>query len=277
MSMSFKRNEVQEFIETALTCFDVEKWGSYKGKLEQWRVKLSDVNKLKQCIKSDINSYFIKALQSFSQALCDIENKRYTWSIVKLYYCIFYLLRCEVLLSNHILIRCKSLYYVKVSDGESPVSFNPKGLYGDHQLTIALVEKLYKLAILSDPMLGNKIDGMNVYLWMLKQRERVNYQMKDFADPQCDSILNHIVPYYDDCDLLSLFKFYNSQDCSICFDTDHTILAVPYKKLVSIYNQIKSDIPKDLIIHRKIVHSISLLGTLGMTKENIKELIVRTV
>lgn len=134
MSMNFKRNDVQEFIETELRCFDLEAWPSYKSALENWRVTASNIEMIKVCAKSDINSYFFKALQSFVQALHEIDRKKYAWSIVKLYYTIFYLLRCEILLSNHIMVRCKTLYYVKINIGEKPILFNSTKFKGDHQL-----------------------------------------------------------------------------------------------------------------------------------------------
>ena len=86
MNMSFKRNDVQEYIEAALHCSNIEQWASYKSTLEQWEVNASNIVAIKQCVKSDICSYFFKAFQSFVQALHEIDNKKYAWSIVKLYY-----------------------------------------------------------------------------------------------------------------------------------------------------------------------------------------------
>jgi hypothetical protein len=156
--MSFKRNDVQEFIEGELRCFDVENWPSYKSALERWEITASNMRQIQVCVKSDIQSYFFKAFQSFVQALHEIDNKKYAWSIVKLYYTVFYLLRCEILLSNHIFVRCKTLYYGKVNVGEKLSPLNSTKFKGDHQLTIALGEKLYTLSELIDPILGNKIN-----------------------------------------------------------------------------------------------------------------------
>lgn len=274
MSMNFKRNDVQELIEAELLCFNIEQWASFKPSLEQWRITPQNIEKIKLSAKSDINSYFFKALQSFVQALHEISNKKYAWSIVKLYYTVFYLLRCEILLSNHIMVRCGTLYYAKVSLNEKMISFRPNKLSGDHQLTIGLEEKLYNLAELTDPILGNKIDGKNAYMWFLSNRERVNYQMKDYSDPICDVSLNHIFSYFEDKKLVELFHFYNSKtDYSICFDKDHSLLAIPYKKLISVYKRINSIIITNRDVNDKLIETRKLLFDLDFQKSDILSLI----
>lgn len=274
MSMSFKRNDVQEFIETEVGCFDIEQWASYKSALEQWEITSSNIVKVKECAKSDINSYFFKAFQSFAQALHEIDNKKYAWSIVKLYYTIFYLLRCEILLSDYIIIRCKTLYYAKINIGEKPTPFNPNKFKGDHQLTIALEEKLYNLSELTDPILGNKINGENAYMWFMSNRDRVNYQMKDFSDPICDVFLSHVISYFDNKELLKLFQFYNTKtDYSVCFDTDHTLLSIPYKKLISVYKRISATMIITPESKQKLIETRKLLFDLGLKKTDIKTLL----
>ena len=275
MNMSFKRNDVQEYIETTLHCYNIEQWTSYKSILEQWEIDASNIVDIQRCAKSDIWSYFLKAFQSFVQAVHEIDNKKYAWSIVKLYYSVFYLLRCEILLSNHIIIRCKTLYYTKIKIGEKPIAFNSNKFKGDHQLTIALEEKLYNSGELSDPILGNKIDDENVYMWFMKHRDRVNYQMKDFSDPYCDPILAHIISYFNRKELIKLFEFYNSNnDYLICFDVDHTILAVPYKKLISVYKRIKTEMIITSDIRDKIIETNKLLFNMGVSKRDIANLVL---
>lgn len=274
MNMNFKRNDVQEFIEAELGCFDIEHWASYKSTLEQWEITSSNIAKVKECAKSDINSYFFKAFQSFAQALHEIDSKKYAWSIVKLYYTVFYLLRCEILLSNHIIVRCKTLYYAKINIGEKLQPFNPNKFKGDHQLTIALEEKLYNLSELTDPILGNKINNENAYMWFMSNRDRVNYQMKDFSDPICDVSLSHVISYFDNNELMNLFQFYNTKtDYSICFDTDHTLLAIPYKKLISVYKRINTTMIVAAESKQKFIETSKLLFDLGLKKTDISKLI----
>ena len=75
--MSFKRNDIQEYVEFEFGCLDKEKWPSYKAKLVEWTISSDNLPKLERCKKSDIISYFFKATQTFIQAIDEIKNNRY--------------------------------------------------------------------------------------------------------------------------------------------------------------------------------------------------------
>ena len=126
MNISFKRNDVQLYIEYAQNCYDVEQWGSYKKKFLEWKIEDKDVIPLNSCRESDITTYFFKALESFLLAVEDLHCGKQSWAIVKLYYSIFYLLRCDILLAGHLIVRNGALYYTKLKIDESFVPFNKK-------------------------------------------------------------------------------------------------------------------------------------------------------
>lgn len=238
--MSFKRNDIQELVEYENGCFEKEKWPSYKTKLNAWVISHANILKIQRCKESDIISYFFKAAQTFIQAIDEIKNQRYAWSIIKLYYASFYLLRCDILRSNHIMVRCGSFFYGKIEVGQNLNQFRRNNVRGDHQFTIALAERLYDLGEIVDPILDNKIDDMTSYTWLLKNRERVNYQMKNFTDPYTDIITAHFEPYFKKSKISELLEFYAiNNDYSVCFDVDHAILSIPFKKLQNTFIFIK--------------------------------------
>ena len=264
MNMNFKRHEVQEFVEYELGCFDLTQWATFKSKLILWEVTDSNIQSLQRCMKSDLNSYYFKALQTFLQAIHEI----------KLYYSTFYMLRCEILLANYMLVRCKSLYYTKVTKGEKLKVFNKNNIRGDHQLTIAFSKKLFDDGEIIDPIFGNQIDDENAYLWLMKNRERVNYQMKDFSDPNHDKILNHIISYFNEEKVSDLLNFYNlNTDYSICFDLDHSILSIPFKKLMQIHKKIKNKIEYNNKHKRKIINCLKYASDLKISRNQISELV----
>lgn len=113
MSMSFKRNDIQEFIEYDIGCMDLSKWRNYCTNLEKWEITSSNIARLINCKNSDIQSYYIKAVQTFSQALNNIDSQNFSWAIVKIYYSMFYLLRCEILLANYVLVKNGTLFLQK--------------------------------------------------------------------------------------------------------------------------------------------------------------------
>jgi len=270
MSTSFKRNDVQVYIENAQNCYDIEKWKECKPKLILWEVKASDMTPLSNCIESDLTSYFFKALESFTQALADIKRGRYSWAVVKLYYSIFYLLRCDILLSNHLIVRCSGLYYLKLNVGNKFLSYNKNNTRGDHQLTISIVKDLHSNGLLLDPILDNKIDAIDAYTWHLSHRERINYQQKNFSEPDVDDVFSHLSQYFIEDRCSELFDFYNTHDYSICFDLDHSILAIPYKKLAQIWRKSRGRIILDSTYKRKSIICLSSLEVLNIKKSYIK-------
>jgi len=226
-----------------------------------------------RCIQSDIQSYYFKGLQTLIQALHEINQQKFAWSIVKLYYSTFYLLRCDILLSNHILVKCQTLYYCKPIKDIKFSKFTGK-TRGDHQNTIVFAEKLYKESELNDPIFGNYIDDQNPYLWLLQQRERVNYRLKDFSDPMHDEVFDHTITYFKENDLFNLFLFYqNDKEYTSCFDTDHSILAIPLKKLFQISSKIKKRMPNSEIDIKKVANCSRMLKDLNIGKQEILSLL----
>jgi hypothetical protein len=270
--MNFKRHEVQEFIEYELRCFDLSKWPTYKQQLTLWEVTNNNISSIHRCMLSDLNSYYFKALQTFFQAVHEIKQKKYSWAIVKLYYSTFYMLRCEILLANHILVKCNSLFFTKVEVNARLKLFNKNNVRGDHQQTIAFSKKLYDEGEITDPIFGNDIDNLNAYLWLMKNRERVNYQMKDFSDPYHDDILNHIISYFEEDKVSKLFEFYKQNtDYSICFDIEHSILSIPFKKLTQLHIKLKDKIDYKNEFKRKIVTCLNYASELKISKINVIE------
>lgn len=272
MNISFKRNDVQLYIENAQKCYDVEKWGSYKHIFLKWKIEDKDVNPLKNCRESDITSYFFKAFESFLCAIEDLHYGKQSWAIVKLYYSIFYLLRCDILLSGHLIVRNGALYYTKLKKDESFVAFNKKAK-GDHQLAIELVKELKKNGELSDPILDNLIDDLDPYSWYMHHRERINYSQKNFSEPETDICFVHLESYFKDKKVIDLFKFYDSKDYSICFDTDHSILSIPFKKLKQIIDKSQGEIDLSRLNSKKVVFHLRELKSFGIKKADLLSLI----
>lgn len=272
MNINFKRNDLQVYIENAQNCYDIEKWGSYKQSFTNWTINSSDLIPLNNCITSDATSYFLKGLISFSQALADISNKKYSWAIVKLYYSIFYLLRCDVLLSNTLMVRCGAFYISDLKINEKFQVFQKGKARGDHQLTIELVKHLINQGKMVDPILGNLIDGVDAYSWYMHNRERINYSQKNFAEPKTDATFSHLVTYFNENKVFELLDFYNSKNYSICFDTDHSVLSIPYKKLIQVFQKGKGIIDFSGENKRKLIFLMDDFANCSIDKSNFKQL-----
>ena len=239
--MSFKRNDIQEYIESKCGCTDITKWRSYKQKLRNLNLTQNDVTYIQSQIKNDAVSYWLKAIHSFTQALEGIYDGNSAWSIVKLYYSVFYCLRGELLSNSHLLIRNGSLFCLDLSTETQFTEIKHK-LSGDHQLTIVYYSKLVNDGAIPDLVSSNQIDGINPYEWMLKQRERVNYQMQKFPDPRIDELLDKTYDAVVYKNIDALFKQIDSSfntDGIYLFDKDYSMIAIPFYKLQILRNQIQ--------------------------------------
>lgn len=259
--MNFERHETQLYIEDRLGCNDISRWKGYKKQLEEYVISQNDEIILQYTRIDDAASYYLKALLSFCQAIDGLQKHESTWSIVRLYYSIFYLLRCNILVNGFIIARCSSLYAAKAKAGEMFKSCKYKDAPGDHQLTIRYAEDLHKNGLLPDPLFTNLIENDNVFIWAMKQRERVNYQQKNFTDPQIDHCLTNVKGYIDSGLLKDLFVLYdNDTTLQYCFDIDHLMVSVPYMLLRRLYPNVKPNLQSNIRIYSsKLIECRNLL------------------
>lgn len=271
--MSFNRNKVQLWWEAKLGCTDVEKWTSYKNDLLLAQLGPLDEPLLLAAVQEDLTSYGQKALLSFLQALESIKNRHYAWAIVKLYYCIFYCLRFEILHSGHILVRCKALYIMRIAVNEKFAEVKSKKLNGDHKLTIKAESDLVAGGKINDPILDNQIDNKNPYFWLMEQRERIHYRQSLFPDPECDEVLTNPNRYIEDGKLKELLALYlNDTILAYAFDKDHSMLSIPFYRIMQVCR--KMDWTK--VGARHIVHMQTIARNLGLSKSDLLALTIQS-
>lgn len=276
--MSFKRNDIQEYIESKCGCTDITKWSSYKQKLRELNLSANEVLSIQPQIKNDAVSYWLKAIHSFTQALEGISIGNSAWSIVKLYYSVFYCLRGELLSNSHLLIRNQSLFYLNLNAGTQFSEFNLGKLRGDHQLTIGYYLKLVNDGIITDLVSSNQIDGISPYEWMLKQRERVNYQMQRFPDPRIDELIEKTYEAISHKNLDAIFKQIDSSfntDGIYLFDKDYSIIAIPFYKLQILLKHIQQfqlDIPT---ITTELGRAINIISHYNISTDILDKIILK--
>lgn len=276
--MSFKRNDIQEYIESKCGCTDITKWSSYKQKLRELNLSANDVLSIQPQIKNDAVSYWLKAIHSFTQALEGISIGNSAWSIVKLYYSVFYCLRGELLSNSHLLIRNQSLFYLNLNAGTQFSEFKLGKIRGDHQLTIGYYLKLVNDGIITDLVSSNQIDGISPYEWMLKQRERVNYQMQRFPDPRIDELIEKTYEAISHKNLDAIFKQIDSSfntDGIYLFDKDYCIIAIPFYKLQILLKHIQKfqlDIPT---ITTELGRAINIISHYNISTDILDKIILK--
>ena len=168
-------------------------------------------------LRDDAIGFLYSAIISFISAIEGLDNSRFTWSIVKLYYSSFYAAR-SILASNNtcVFYRNRKSYSVTFGAINKPKKENISS-------THKLIWSIYKREFPNDVLL-NKIDDLDSYEWLINLREEVNYRNAKFADP--------IVPRcFSQVDIQTIprcLDIYNRDiNNYFSFDPDHAIISFP--------------------------------------------------
>ena len=98
--MSSDRFKVQVAIEKEIGCSDPSQLtaqkGHFKQKIQAITVTGNLLSSLELAAAADASDTYFKALLSIAEALDGIARGTHSWAIVKLYYSVFYLLRCKM-------------------------------------------------------------------------------------------------------------------------------------------------------------------------------------
>ena len=269
---SFERHGVQRYFENQLGCATLEQWKNNKATLKTYVLTAADAAALSPLLIQDATALYIKALQSFAQALTAFSRNEFAWPIVKMYYSVFYAMRAELYASSVIVIKNGQLFYTTNVAGNAFTSMQE---HGSHQTYIKLRKTFPASVIIRDAMLDNEIEaGVDVYSWMCNNRERVNYHAKHFPDPEPDSVLQKIYDNYVKprklTDLLNLYE----GDRLYCFDKDHTSVAVPYHKLRTCKALLSGKVTLGAVEQNKIANVKSQLMAAGIEQTVIERVLL---
>ena len=226
--MRFERLRAQLECERIAGCKDAEKWAGYRLCWEQVKLSRANVRALRNALREDCKDLYFKGLLSLSEAVCSTDKCLYSWATVKLYYSVFYFLRCSLAIRGYAIVRNKSLYLLRVQEGEGPIKKNTDKYRNDHVCVINVYRDLYGH---SDILQSNTIDGLNPYEWLMERRHQVNYREREFHDPDCAGFLQAIAARVQSKALGKLIETYvDDADYLYCFQPDHACLALPIKR-----------------------------------------------
>ena len=224
MNINFNRNRAQLLCESFLNCKNLEEWRN--SDFKNFQINNSQAKQLSVELKSDSKDLYHKGILSFFEGLRSIQNSLYSWATVKLYYSLFYFLRCMMALNNVAIIRQKSLFYLKAIAGEKPQTKNNRKYNSDHSGTINYFIDLFN----SYSLLSQNIEGINCFEWIMNKRDQINYREREFHDPGCSNFWEIIESQVKAGRFKDLLKKYILDNFIICFQEEHSILAIPIKQ-----------------------------------------------
>jgi hypothetical protein len=238
VNMSFERLRVQEYVESALGCTDLNNWPSYRASLEAYTLPHQDESQVRKNLLDDGEDLFYKGLLSLGEGLDAVAQKRHSWAAVKLYYSVFYFLRASLAAKGYAIIKNKSQYLFDLRAGNSPIKKSSKRFRNDHVAVINIYEEIVGD---NDILSTNNIDGNSVYIWLMDRRHQVHYRQRRFLEPDWREEYTQAKQAIEGSKYSDLLDQYYHDDTPIyCFDPDHAIIAVPIIRAIKTRNDLSS-------------------------------------
>lgn len=204
-------------------------------------VDTSDLLLYKHAKYDDILSYYYKSLLSFCEGLDAVSRKNYTWATVKLYYSVFYGLRCSLLCRDVVMVRAGgNLYRFKIASG---VKYTKPKEMNDHSGTIYTYVDFFQR---TDFFCSNLIEDRNAYFWLKDCRDIVNYKDGVFHDPETTSMWDNINEDIESTGIKkSLSNFVDEKD-KYCFLPEYAVLAIPMNRILIVAQEVKNELSEQL-------------------------------
>ncbi|SMF73064.1 hypothetical protein SAMN02982917_4232 [Azospirillum oryzae] len=227
MNTNSNRYKVQEFIEQVSGCNDLSKWKEFKREVERIVVDSQMEAEINPLLFQDACGIYFKALVSIIESVEALSRGRCSWAVVKLYYSVFYLVRCLISIRGIAVFKCHGIYTLRIAEGELPVKRdgvkeNGIKISGDHKTIL----HFYKKNFSGDRVISLNVDGMNVIDWMMSRRDYVNYRDATFFEPEIVGFSESIFS----CGIEErIHNYIDDSDYIYCFDRDHCCLSVPIK------------------------------------------------
>lgn len=84
--MSFNRSQAQVACESIFSCTNHEQFISEKASFESHHFTKNKAKSILDSLKVDVFYLYIKAIHSLFEAILSVQNKYYSWAIIKLFY-----------------------------------------------------------------------------------------------------------------------------------------------------------------------------------------------
>ncbi|MDD2799324.1 MAG: HEPN domain-containing protein [Bacteroidales bacterium] len=233
--MSFDRYRSQSLCESILGCANFEEFiNKPYTTVESLILDRNSAFSLSASLKQDAKDLYFKGCQSLTESLTSFNNRLYSWAIIKAYYATFYMIKADFALKDIALIRHKCIYYLQATEGSSPLtkgrtSSSYRSNYsGDHKSALNYYNDLFSN---SDILLSQEIEGLSSYQWLMKKREQVNYQERNFKEPFFPDFLEYINSRVISGDFLQLIdEIINDNTYLLTFQPEYAPISIPYKR-----------------------------------------------
>lgn len=261
--MSSERLKTQVKFEDIVSGNDINVWSSLtKAQIKAFSLTAAHVSILDNSLRQDALDFYYKGLLSLYEGIIAVSNKGFSWATVKLYYSVYYFLRCSLCCHNIGFIRKeRDAYHFENKLNASPIA-NGKP---DHMAAIDLFKKYF---FNTDFLQSNTLNNYNAYDWMRQQREHINYKNRTFFEPDIPPFWEAISVQCDSDGIDFWIRKYIEDDI-YPFLEDNAVLAVPIRRLILTQSDLISKGHKWIVARDKednLSNHISMYGFLTHLK-----------
>ncbi len=236
--MNSKRKRTQLFFEDYYNCTEnPSKW--INCDFHNYVVVDKDLIHLRSLAQADSKNYFFNGLLTFSEAVNGLKEGNYSWSVIKFYYSVYYLLRASMYINKIIFIHKIGIYRLELKKGSKPLKKNNRKYNSDHKGTINHYIDLYSN---SDILLSNKIEDTQTYEWLMDKREYVNYRISKFSEPGDYNFYSYYLANNFKKNYKDLIIDEIEDDYINCFQPETGLLAIPVKRLLATFKEVVEDL-----------------------------------
>jgi hypothetical protein len=188
-----------------------------------------EVTSLISGLRADAADFYYSGWISFLDALSGISKGFYTWSVVKLYYSVFYSLRASLAIDNVCAFHVNgSPFSVVAQPGQNPMSSTDRG-------THKTVLKTFERNNPNHPLVSQQIDLEDPVDWIVAKRESANYGDPRFSEPDSRDELEYVAAH----GLRKVLAGYVAEPSLLyVFDPEHAMIAYPLRALQLIGDQV---------------------------------------
>lgn len=190
----------------------------------------AEADKLRTAAAEDARRYLYNGCVSFLGAMQSFHKQEAVWTVTKMYYSVFYMMRAALCRSNFIVFHVPkgtsashSQFTLSILEGATPEP-SPPEMPSTHKL----VAKLFKDGGYPPFMTGLQIEGADPVQWLLQQREYWQYRCGRFPDPEYPDSLAGL----DTAKLSLLLETYSGDTTGAYIsDPTHALIALPFRML----------------------------------------------
>lgn len=181
-------------------------------------------------LQDDARDAFYSGVLSIGEAIQGLNRQLYSWTTVKLYYSVFYLVRAALgLYGTGIIYWDRTPYAWTAAAGEKPIKRS-----GTTHKAVLDAFKHYRSGSV---LLSQSIGPMDSFDWLMTKRESVNYKVPKFCEPNAPSHFESVVKN----GVRRLVSAYIADQSHLyTFDPDHAMLAFPVATLKTFLADLKT-------------------------------------